>query len=50
MYDREELAGESSTQAGTAFAAHQLWLKCWERVDGKLMLAESWVKGTGITG
>ncbi|MHC4502816.1 MAG: phage major capsid protein [Planctomycetota bacterium] len=50
LYDREELAVEASTQAGTAFAAHQLWLKVWERVDGKLMLAESWVKGTGITG
>ena len=50
MYDREEMAVESSTQAGDAFASHQLWLKCWERVDGKLMLAESWVKGTGITG
>ncbi len=48
VYDREELAVESSTQAGTAFAAHQLWLKVWERIDGKLMLAESWVKGTGI--
>jgi HK97 family phage major capsid protein len=48
LYDREELAVESSTQAGDAFTAHQLWLKVWERVDGKLMLAESWVKGTGI--
>ncbi|MHC5056724.1 MAG: phage major capsid protein [Planctomycetota bacterium] len=50
LYDREEFAVEGSTQAGDAFAAHQLWLKTWERVDGKLMLAESWVKGTGITG
>jgi HK97 family phage major capsid protein len=50
LYDREELAVESSTQAGDAFASHQLWLKVWERLDGKLMLAESWVKGTGITG
>jgi len=50
LYDREEFAVEGSTSAGDAFAAHQLWLKTWERVDGKLMLAESWVKGTGITG
>jgi HK97 family phage major capsid protein len=48
LYDREELAVESSTQAGDAFASHQLWLKVWERVDGKLMLSEAWVKGTGI--
>jgi len=50
LYDRQELAVETSTQAGDAFTAHQLWLKAWERVDGALMLAESWVKGTGITG
>lgn len=50
IYDREEFVIEGSTQAGDAFAAHQLWLKTWERLDGKLMLAESWVKGTGITG
>ena len=48
LYDREELAVESSTQAGDAFTNHQLWLKVWERVDGKLMLSESWAKGTGI--
>ncbi len=50
LYDREEFAVEASTQAGDAFMSHQLWLKVWERLDGKLMLAESWVKGTGITG
>ncbi len=49
LYDREDFSVEASTQAGTAFLAHQLWLKVWERIDGKLMLAEAWVKGTGIT-
>ncbi len=49
MYAREEFTVESSTSAGSAFAAHQLWLKGWERIDGKLILAEAWVRGTGIT-
>ena len=48
VYDRKELGVESSTQAGSAFTSHQLWLKVWERLDGKLMLPETWVKGTGI--
>lgn len=48
VYDREEFGVESSTQAGDAFITHQLWLKVWERLDGMLMLAESWVKATGI--
>ena len=48
MYDRQQFSVEASTQ-GDAFMKHQLWLKAWERIDGKLVLAESWVKGYGIT-
>jgi HK97 family phage major capsid protein len=35
IFDRETLGTERSTEAGTAFATHQLWVKFWERWDGK---------------
>ncbi len=35
VFDRETLGTERSTEAGTAFATHQLWVKFWERWDGK---------------
>lgn len=38
VFDRETLGVERSTEAGTAFATHQLWIKFWERWDGKPIL------------
>lgn len=38
VFDRETLGVERSTEAGTAFATHQLWIKFWERWDGKPVL------------
>ena len=34
VFDRETLGVERSTEAGTAFEAHQLWIKFFERWDG----------------
>ncbi len=48
-FDREEMGIESTTVGGDAFEKHQTWVKVWERVDGKVGLAEAFVKGTGIT-
>jgi len=47
-FDREQVGLESTTVGGDAFAKHQLWLKTWMRVDGKLALAEAFVKGDNI--
>ena len=49
-FDREKMAVESTTIGGDAFEKHQLWIKLWERCDGKVMLAEGFVYGAGITG
>jgi HK97 family phage major capsid protein len=38
IFTREQLGVEQSTQAGDAFAAHQMWMKFWERWDGKPVL------------
>jgi len=50
ILQREEFGFESSTTAGTAFEKHELWLKCWARMDGKIVLPAAFAKGTGITG
>lgn len=34
-FDRQQLAMESTTEAGDAFSKHQLWIKLTERADGK---------------
>lgn len=47
-FDREEMGIESTHTGGDAFAQHQLWIKVFERADGKLGLKESFVKATGI--
>lgn len=49
-FDREEMGVESTTVGGDAFARHQVWLKVWERADGKVGLPDAFVKGSGITG
>ncbi len=48
-FDREEMGVESTSAGGDAFANHQVWVKIWERADGKLAIPEAFVKGTGIT-
>lgn len=48
LFDREMMGVETTTEGGDAFAAHQAWVKVFERFDGKLSLGESFVKGTGI--
>lgn len=49
-FDREEMGVESTTVGGDAFANHQVWLKIWERADGKLGLADAFVRGKDISG
>jgi HK97 family phage major capsid protein len=48
-FDREEMGVESTTLSGDAFEKHQVWVKVWERADGKVGLPEAFVKGSGIT-
>ena len=53
-FDREVMGIEATTSGGDAFRKHQLWIKVWERCDGKLALNGSgrlgaFVKGTGVT-
>jgi len=49
-FDREKMVIESTTTGGDTFKKHQVAIKIIERCDGKLSLAETFVKGTGITG
>ena len=49
-FDREAMVIESTTTGGDMFKKHQVAVKVVERCDGKLALAEAFVKGTGITG
>lgn len=49
LLEREDMSFESTTVAGEAFEKHQLWLKAWERYDGKVVLPAGFSKGTGIT-
>ncbi len=49
-FDREQMVIESTSTGGDTFKKHQLAIKVLERCDGKLALAEAFVKGTGITG
>jgi len=46
--DRQSMEVESSTEAGTAFENHQLWLKVIERVDGRLALTDAFRKLTAV--
>ncbi len=48
-WDREQMGFESTTTGGDAFKKHQVSMKVWERVDGKIVLAAAWAKGIGIT-
>jgi HK97 family phage major capsid protein len=48
-FDRQRLLIESTSTGGDTFRKHQLAIKVVERCDGKLALAEAFVKGTGIT-
>lgn len=41
--DREQFSTEASTQAGDAFQKHQVWLKGFQRIAGKVALAEAFV-------
>lgn len=47
-FDREEMGIESTSAGGDAFANHQVWVKVWERADGRLAIPEAFVKGYGI--
>ena len=49
-FDREQMVVESTTTGGNTFKQHQVAVKMVERCDGKLALAEAFVKATGITG
>ena len=49
-FDREQMVIESTTTGGDTFKKHQTAIKVVERCDGKLALAEAFVKATGITG
>jgi len=50
IMDREQVGIESTTSGGEAFRKHQIWLKVWERWDGKLVQkTSSWCIGSGIT-
>jgi len=49
-FDREKMGIEATNVGGDAFIKHQVWIKVWERCDGKITLTEAFVKGTGITG
>ena len=49
-FDREQMGLETTTSGGSTFMKHQLGVKVWERVDGAVALAESFAKGSGITG
>lgn len=48
--DREQMGFESTTTGGDAFKKHQVSLKVWERVDGKIVLVEAWAMADNITG
>jgi len=48
-FDRERMGTETTIVGGDSFEKHQMWLKVWERVDGKVVLAEAFAKGTGIS-
>ncbi len=49
-FDRENMVIESTATGGDTFRKHQVAVKVVERCDGKLALAEAFVKATGITG
>jgi len=49
-FDRQRMVIESTTTGGDTFKKHQVAVKVVERCDGKLGLAEAFVKATGITG
>jgi len=49
-FDRERMGIESTSVGGDAFLKHQVWIKVWERCDGKVSFTEGFVKGTGISG
>jgi HK97 family phage major capsid protein len=51
ILDREQVGIESTTSGGDAFRKHQVWLKVWERWDGKIVhKTDCWCIGSGITG
>ena len=47
-FDREEMGVESTSEGGSAFERHQVWVKVWERADGRLAVPEAFVKATGV--
>ena len=49
-FDRRRMLIESTTTGGDTFRKHQVAVKVIERCDGKLGLAEAFVKATGISG
>lgn len=46
--DREQMAVETSTQEGNTWVRHQVAIKVYERVDGKLALTQGFIKGTNV--
>ena len=47
--DREQMGFESTTTGGDTFKKHQLSMKLWERVDGKIVLVAAFAMADGIT-
>ena len=46
--DCETMGVESTTTGGTAFRKHQLQIKAWEEIDGKVALADAFAYMTGV--
>lgn len=47
-FDREEMGVESTTVGGDAFEKHQVWIKLWERADGRLATPDAFVRAVGF--
>lgn len=46
--DSEKMAVEATTEGGDAFKLHQLWIKTFEEIDGKLGWADAFRYLTGV--
>ncbi len=48
LFDREEMGIESTTTGGDAFVNHQIFIKVFERIDGKVGLTDAFVKASDV--
>lgn len=46
--DNETMSVESTTVGGDAFRKHQLWIKAWEEIDGRVALQEAFRFLSGV--